>query len=74
MSYHVVRPVEGYEAFTTPFMSEGVQLQVRACAGRLCRRLSRQALSERISAGVVHSAVNVEQPVGLLLPCVMVWS
>jgi hypothetical protein len=30
MSYHVVRPVDGYEAFTTPFMSEGVQLQVRA--------------------------------------------
>lgn len=28
MSYHVVRPVEGYEAFTTPFMSEGVKLQV----------------------------------------------
>lgn len=28
MSYHVVRPVEGYEAFTTPFMAQGTVLQV----------------------------------------------
>lgn len=28
MSYHVVRPVPGYEAFTTPFMAEGTVLQV----------------------------------------------
>lgn len=27
MSYHVVRPVPGYEAFTTPFMLEGVALK-----------------------------------------------
>jgi hypothetical protein len=27
MSYHVVRPVPGYEAFTTPFMAEGTVLQ-----------------------------------------------
>lgn len=28
MSYHVVRPVPGYEAFTTPFMGQGTELQV----------------------------------------------
>lgn len=35
MSYHVVRPVEGYEAFTTPFMAEGTVLQVRGGLSKL---------------------------------------